>query len=89
MKWINCLDTPVIIYGLFDGIRRLPSDIINKVNDDAAVTAPAEYTVSRPVVFCGSSITQGGCTSRPGNAYMSILARSADAAGYFFDQARL
>lgn len=34
-----------------------------------------DYTVQLPVVFYGSSITQGGCASRPGNAYQSILSR--------------
>lgn len=179
MKWINCLDTPVKINGLLGGYRRLPSEIINKVNDgvtglalhsaggrvrfatdssavyarvkliggammnhmplsgmsgvdfyidrifrgsvrpdshvqteyegginrekkmsqvtinlplyngvsevyigvddDACVDAPEDYCMARPVVFYGSSITQGGCASRPGNAYTSILARWTDA----------
>ena len=32
----------------------------------------------RPVVFYGTSILQGGCASRPGMAYPSILARMLD-----------
>lgn len=32
----------------------------------------------RPVVFYGSSILQGGCASRPGMAYPSILGRKLD-----------
>ena len=34
------------------------------------------YRVPKPVVYYGSSITQGGCASRPGNAYQNILSRS-------------
>ena len=34
---------------------------------------PDEYRVEKPVVYYGSSITQGGCASRPGNAYEAIV----------------
>ncbi|HID24390.1 MAG TPA: hypothetical protein EYP14_18605, partial [Planctomycetaceae bacterium] len=33
---------------------------------------------SKPIVFYGTSITQGGCASRPGMAYASILGRRLD-----------
>ncbi len=33
------------------------------------------YRTELPVVYYGSSITQGGCASRPGNAYQNILSR--------------
>ena len=33
------------------------------------------YRIEKPVVYYGSSITQGGCASRPGSAYESILSR--------------
>ena len=33
------------------------------------------YRTAAPVVYYGSSITQGGCASRPGNAYQNILSR--------------
>ena len=33
------------------------------------------YEAGLPVVYYGSSITQGGCASRPGNAYENILSR--------------
>lgn len=39
--------------------------------------APA-YPNALPVVFYGSSITQGGCCSRPGNTYQQILSRELD-----------
>ena len=33
----------------------------------------------RPICFYGSSITQGGCASRPGNAYTTMVCRALDA----------
>ena len=36
------------------------------------------YRIEKPAVFYGSSITQGGCASRPGNAYEAILSRRLD-----------
>ena len=39
--------------------------------------APA-YTVRKPVVYYGSSITQGACATRPGLMYPAILSRKLD-----------
>ena len=33
------------------------------------------YTIEKPVVYYGSSITQGGCASRPGMSYQAIISR--------------
>lgn len=49
-----------IYIGLAEGAELLPID---------------PYKYERPVVFYGSSITQGGCASRPGNSYQGFLAR--------------
>ena len=38
-----------------------------------------KYIGSKPIVYYGSSITQGGCASRPGNAYQAILSRRYNA----------
>ena len=40
--------------------------------------APKPYEVEKPVVFYGSSITQGGCASRPGTCYPAYLSRWLD-----------
>ncbi len=45
----------------------------------STLTAAPDYTVSVPLVFYGSSITQGGCASRPGNSYQAIISRRYDA----------
>ncbi len=48
--------------------------------DSAEIAEPSPYRVEKPVVFYGSSITQGGCASRPGTSYQGFLSRwlSAD-----------
>ena len=45
------------------------------LEDRAVVSSPAPYPYQKPVVYYGSSITQGGCASRPGNAYENIISR--------------
>lgn len=45
------------------------------VAEDAAIAPPIPFAVERPVVYYGSSITQGGCASRPGMSYQAILSR--------------
>lgn len=48
------------------------------LQEGATVKAAPDYAVKTPVVFYGSSITQGGCASRPGNSYQAILSRRLD-----------
>lgn len=42
---------------------------------EARIDKPSPFSVARPMVFYGTSITQGGCASRPGMDYQAILAR--------------
>ncbi len=58
-----------IHFPLYCGVTRLEIGI---PPGSRLMKAPG-YAVSLPVVFYGSSITQGGCASRPGNAYDNIL----------------
>jgi len=59
---------------LYDGVQELYIGLARTAN-----LAPAEsYLHTVPVVYYGSSITQGGCASRPGNAYQSIISRKYD-----------
>jgi len=48
------------------------------VQEDAQILPPRPYSIEKPVVFYGSSITQGGCASRPGTSYEAILSRRMD-----------
>ena len=49
------------------------------ISEGATLEAPKPYTYEVPIVYYGSSITQGGCASRPGMAYENILSRRLDA----------
>lgn len=45
---------------------------------DAVIEEAPPYRIKSPVVYYGSSITQGGCASRPGNSYQAIISRRFD-----------
>jgi lysophospholipase L1-like esterase len=54
----------------------IPVKVLEIGLDAEARVQPAKaFAVSSPVVFYGTSITQGGCASRPGMSYQAILAR--------------
>jgi len=44
-----------------------------EIDDDADIALPTPYRNERPVVFYGSSITEGGCPTRVGCNYVSLL----------------
>ncbi len=48
------------------------------IQESANIYCGSEYKNTKPIVFYGSSITQGGCASRPGNAYENIVSRKFD-----------
>ena len=48
------------------------------LSQNACIEAPKPYAMKTPIVYYGSSITQGGCASRPGNSYESIISRRFD-----------
>ena len=45
------------------------------LDPEAKVTPAKPFARAKPVVFYGTSITQGGCASRPGLSYEAILGR--------------
>lgn len=45
------------------------------IKEGSRLSPATPYAHTRPVVFYGSSITQGGCASRPGNTYEEHLSR--------------
>ncbi|MEA4822781.1 MAG: SGNH/GDSL hydrolase family protein [Clostridiaceae bacterium] len=65
----------VINFPLYQGVRevRLGFDA------DAAVAAPTPRALPGRIVVYGTSITQGGCATRPGMAYTNILSRRLNA----------
>ena len=48
------------------------------LKDGARLEKGEEYRDIPPVLYYGSSITQGGCASRPGNSYEAIISRRTD-----------
>ena len=59
---------------LYSGVVRLEIGL----DEGARLEAAKPYSRTLPVVFYGSSITQGGCASRPGMTYEAILSRRLD-----------
>ena len=60
-----------INFPLYSGMTRL----FVGVKKGSSLMRAKDYVSERPIVFYGSSITQGGCASRAGNAYTSIVSR--------------
>ena len=58
-------------FPLFNGV----DEILIGLNPDASVQPPPAYRLENPVVVYGTSITHGGCASRPGSCYTNILSR--------------
>ena len=55
---------------LYDGVTNLEIGI-----DSLSKIEKPSRTIQKPIVFYGTSITQGGCASRPGMVYTSIISR--------------
>lgn len=51
------------------------TDLYVGLQQDAALEQGMAYRPMDPIVYYGSSITQGGCASRPGNAYQAVIAQ--------------
>ncbi len=63
-----------INFPLYSGVEKLHIGL----SDKAKIEPSKPYKTEKPMVFYGSSITQGGCASRPGNSYQAILSREFD-----------
>ena len=48
------------------------------LKEGSSLSAGLPYDREKPIVYYGSSITQGGCASRPGNAYEAMICRRLD-----------
>lgn len=48
------------------------------LDENAVIEEPTPYKIEKPVVYYGSSITQGGCASRPGTCYQPYITRRFD-----------
>ncbi len=55
------------------------SELYIGLQKDAIVDKPTPYAIEKPIVYYGSSITQGGCASRPGATYQGYVSRKFNA----------
>ncbi len=60
---------------LYNGLRSLEIGLV----PNAKIETPTPHKIGKPILFYGSSITQGGCASRTSNAYAAMLCRELDA----------
>ncbi len=61
----------LINFPLYDGVL----DVEIGVMEDACVLPAKPFDAAGKIIFYGTSITQGGCATRPGMAYTNILSR--------------
>ncbi|MBE6648155.1 MAG: hypothetical protein E7614_01390 [Ruminococcaceae bacterium] len=45
------------------------------ISENSRLGSGRKYKLQKPIVYYGSSITQGGCASRPGNTYESVVSQ--------------
>ena len=74
-QWDDYEERDVVLnLPLYNGVNEVKIGI----KDKEKVFAPTPYAIGKPVYYYGSSITQGGCASRPGNTYMGHISRWLD-----------
>ncbi len=59
---------------LYNGVKRLEIGILEGFTVDRG----APFALDAPIVYYGSSITQGGCASRPGNSYQALISHATN-----------
>ena len=64
-----------ICFPLYGGVKVLDIGL----KDGSSVDVPKPYKYKKPIVFYGSSVTQGACASRPGNDFVNTLSRLLNA----------
>lgn len=65
-------DEQITLYlPIYNSIEKLEIGI----DSQAYIKEPKEYKRTEPIIFYGSSITQGGCASRAGNSYCALVSR--------------
>ena len=69
--------TPCLVnLPLYNGIRSFSLGI--ETNSTVKALPPRPSGINKPVVFYGTSITQGGCCTRPGLAFVNRVGRDLD-----------
>lgn len=70
----NSLHSYTVNLPLYSGVKKLYIG----VKKGSRLQSGRAYKDVKPVVYYGSSITQGGCASRPGTAYQAEISRRTD-----------
>ena len=69
--------TPCLVnLPLYNGIKSFTLGI--DTNATVSALEPRKSGIAKPVVFYGTSITHGGCCSRPGMSFVNIVGRDLD-----------
>jgi len=69
--------TPCLVnLPLYNGVKEFTLGIDEKATVKAL--GPRKSGIDKPVVFYGTSITHGGCASRPGMSFVNIVGRELD-----------
>lgn len=69
--WKRELRNVVLNLPLYQGVE----EVLIGLDADAIVAQPPAYISDKKVLIYGTSVTQGGCASRPGMVYSNILSR--------------
>lgn len=64
----------IIHFPLYNGVKSLAIGL----EENAVLEAPTPFADARPIVFYGTSITQGGCATRPGMCSSNLMSRMLD-----------
>lgn len=67
----KAMRTITIYFPLYNGVNNLEVGL----SEGSSLLSPPDISTRLPMLFYGSSITQGGCASRAGNSYSAILGR--------------
>lgn len=68
-------ETVTLYLPIFEGVEKVEVGL----SDDETPYPPTPYAVTPPIVFYGSSITQGACAGRPSLIYPAQVCRALDA----------
>lgn len=71
----NSLKEILLNFPLYNGVE----EVIIGLDKQADILPPKDFDIKNPIVFYGTSITQGGCATRPGMAYTNIISRRLNA----------
>ena len=75
LDWVP--GTPCLVnLPLYNGVKEFSLGIEPEAS--VAPLPPRKSGIDKPVVFYGTSITQGGCASRPGMSFVNIVGRDLD-----------